>query len=87
MALLSTIRDLHRRKGRERRGLALAEGVRLVEEMLGAGAACKGVLLSPALETTPRGMRLKQRLVASGLVIDEVSDIELADVADRKSVV
>ena len=37
MALLSTIRDLHRRKGRERRGLALAEGVRLVEEMLCTG--------------------------------------------------
>ena len=33
------IRDLGRRRGRERRGLALAEGVRLVEEALAAGHA------------------------------------------------
>src|SRR6185312_10801062 len=58
MALLSTIRDLHRRKGRERRGLALAEGIRLVEEMLAAGAPCKGVVVAPALEATPRGTQL-----------------------------
>ncbi len=45
MALLTTIRDLHRRKGRDRRGLALAEGVRLVEEMLAADAACKGAVI------------------------------------------
>ena len=33
-SLQTLIRDLHRRRGRERRGLALAEGVRLVEEAL-----------------------------------------------------
>ena len=81
MALLSTIRDLHRRKGRERRGLALAEGVRLVEEMLASAAGCKGTLISPALVTTPRGARLKERLIASGVAIEEISDAELADVA------
>ena len=37
--LRTMIRDLHRRRGRERRGLALAEGVRLVEEALDAGPA------------------------------------------------
>ena len=84
MALLSTIRDLHRRKGRERRGLALAEGVRLVEEMLGAGAACKGVAISPTLESTPRGTMLRQRLVASGVLIEEMSDAELIDVASTE---
>ena len=81
MALLSTIRDLHRRKGRERRGLALAEGVRLVEEMLAADATCKGFAISPTLESTPRGVQLKRRLVATGVAIEEVSDAELADVA------
>ena len=81
MALLSTIRDLHRRKGRERRGLALAEGVRLVEEMLSADAACKGAIISPTLATTPRGVKLKHQLVARGIAVDEVSDAELADVA------
>ncbi len=81
MALLSTIRDLHRRKGRERRGLALAEGVRLVEEMLGSGAPCKGAAIAPALETTPRGARLKQRLLDAGALVEAISDAELADVA------
>ncbi len=81
MALLSTIRDLHRRKGRERRGLALAEGIRLVEEMLAAGVACKGVAIAPALESTPRGLRLKQRLIATGVVVETMSDAELAEVA------
>ena len=32
--LAGTIRDLHRRRGRERRGRTLAEGIRLVEEAL-----------------------------------------------------
>jgi TrmH family RNA methyltransferase len=81
MALLSTIRDLHRRKGRERRGLALAEGVRLVEEMIAVGAPCKGIVIAPALGATPRGVRLRERLVAAGKSIEEVTDLELADVA------
>ena len=33
-SLQTLIRDLHRRRGRERRGLALAEGVRLVSQVL-----------------------------------------------------
>jgi TrmH family RNA methyltransferase len=81
MALVSTIRDLHRRKGRERRSLALAEGVRLVEEMLAVGAPCKGIVVAPALGSTPRGARLQARLVASGLPIEEVSDADLAGLA------
>ena len=81
MALLSTIRDLHRRKGRERRGLALAEGIRLVEEMLSADATCKGVVISPTLESTPRGAQLKRRLMASGVAVEETTDAELIDVA------
>lgn len=81
MSLSSTIRDLHRRKARERRGLALAEGVRLVEEMLAACVPCKGVVVSPALEATPRGAALIAALTASGAPIESVSDAELADLA------
>ncbi|MGH7524962.1 MAG: TrmH family RNA methyltransferase [Gemmatimonadales bacterium] len=81
MALLSTIRDLHRRKGRERRGLALAEGVRLVEEMLAAGVPCKGVAIAPALESTPRGMQLHQKLTARGAPVETVSDADLVALA------
>ena len=81
MALLSTIRDLHRRKGRERRGLALAEGIRLVEEMLAAGAPCKGAVVAPALDATPRGARLRHALVAAGVPLEAVADADLPSLA------
>lgn len=58
MSLVSTVRDLHRRKARERRGLALAEGVRLVEELLDSELHCTGAVISPSLESTPRGRNL-----------------------------
>ncbi len=81
MPLATTIRDLHRRKGRERRGLALAEGVRLVEEMLVAGVRCKGAVVSPALRATPRGAALVAALSQAGVVVEDVSDQELASFA------
>ena len=65
-SLLTTIRDLHRRRGRERRGLALAEGVRLVEEALAAGVPIRGAAVSPALEGTPRGSGAQERARARG---------------------
>lgn len=42
--LHTLIRDLQRRKARERRGLVLAEGLRLVEDALDAGARVEAVL-------------------------------------------
>src|SRR5688572_22811717 len=81
MTLTTTIRDLHRRKARERRGLALAEGVRLVEEMLAAAVSCKGAVVSPALESNPRGAALLAALEASGALVERTSDQELAAIA------
>jgi TrmH family RNA methyltransferase len=81
MTLLSTIRDLHRRKARERRGLALAEGVRLVEELLAAKVSCKGAVVSPALETTPRGAALLAAMTQRGIPVERVDDRELAGLA------
>ena len=81
MSLTTVIRDLHRRKARERRGLALAEGIRLVEEMLGAGVACNGALISPTLETTPRGAALVEELLAHRIGVEKVTDRELTDAA------
>src|SRR6266571_1136319 len=56
--LQSTIRDLQRRKARGRRGLALIEGVRLVEEALAAGVEEVGarVLAQLADTETPQGI-------------------------------
>ncbi len=84
MSLISTIRDLHRRKGRERRELTLAEGVRLLEEALAAGVAVRGAATSPTLEGTPRGTALKARLERAGVALEEVDDDELARLADTE---
>ena len=80
--LKTMIRDLHRRRGRERRGLALAEGVRLVEEALDAGLPLRGAAISPALEGTTRGKALKSALEQRGVRVETVSDGELEELAD-----
>lgn len=78
------IRDLGRRRGRERRGLTLAEGVRLVEEAIAAGIAFRGAAISPVLEGTTRGRALKARLVELGVALEEVSGPELDALADTE---
>lgn len=82
--LLTTIRDLARRRGRERRGLALAEGIRLVEEALAAGTPVRGAVISPALEGTPRGQALKLALWELGVRLVEVAPAELDALADTE---
>ena len=81
-SLQTLIRDLHRRRGRERRGLALAEGVRLLEEALATAIPIRGAAASPALEATTRGKALKAALLDRGIRLEEVSDDELASLAD-----
>lgn len=82
--LRTMIRDLHRRRGRERRGLALAEGVRLVEEALAAGVPLRGAVISPALEATTRGDALKSALERRGVPLEPVSEGELVALADTE---
>lgn len=83
-SLQTMIRDLARRRGRERRGLALAEGVRLVEEALAAGITLRGAAVSPALEATPRGRSLKSELSRRGVLLEQVSEVELDALADTE---
>ena len=83
-SLQTLVRDLHRRRGRERRGLALAEGVRLVEEAVDAGIRLRGVLVSPALEATTRGRALKSVLAERGVTLEQVSEPELEKLADTE---
>jgi TrmH family RNA methyltransferase len=78
------IRDLGRRRGRERRGLALAEGIRLVEEAVAAGVAIRGAAVSSALEGTPRGSALKSALTAAGVRLVEVDPAELEALSDTE---
>jgi len=70
--LQSTVRDLQRRKARGRRGLALVEGVRLVEEALAAGLRFRGVLVSAELGRTARGRELRAELESRAIAVQEI---------------
>lgn len=70
---------LARRKTREREGRFLAEGVRVVEELVEAGLSPELVLISPGAEETERGRRLAAAL--EGRAVRRVSDGELARLA------
>ena len=56
------ITGLSRRKVRESEGLFLAEGVRVVEELLAAGIGIRLAVVAPALEETERGRALAAAL-------------------------
>ena len=79
--LQSTVRDLQRRKARGRRGLAVIEGVRLVEEALAAGLEFKGALVSPDLARTTRGQALTADLASHAVAVEEVGARVFADLA------
>jgi TrmH family RNA methyltransferase len=76
-----TVRDLHRRRGRERRGRTLAEGIRLVEEALAAGIPIDAAVAAPSLDATPRGRALREALAARGVHTEVLSDREFATLA------
>lgn len=83
--LVSLVRNLQQRKGRKRQGLAVAEGIRLVEEALAAGVALRGVLVSPALAGTPRGTALLAELAAHAVPLEEVPDREFGRLAGTET--
>jgi TrmH family RNA methyltransferase len=83
--LVSLVRSLQQRKARRRRGLAVAEGIRLVEEALAAGVAFRGVLVSPAAERSERGAALLRALGDRAVPIEEVTDRTLEELADTET--
>jgi TrmH family RNA methyltransferase len=80
--LVTLIRNLQRRNARRRQPLAVVEGVRLVEEALGAELSFTGAAVSPALGRSQRGVGLLDDLRHAGVPIDEVDDDELSGLAD-----
>ncbi|HXL08426.1 MAG TPA: RNA methyltransferase [Gemmatimonadales bacterium] len=83
--LPSTIRDLQRRKARGRRGLALIEGVRLVEEALAAGLPFQGALVAPDLARTARGVELVAELERHAVPVEEIGARTFAQLADTET--
>ncbi len=82
MRLLTLARDLQRRKARERQGLFVAEGIRTVEELLAAPLRPRGAVVSDALDATPRGAALRERIAAAGIPLLEVTGRDFATAAD-----
>jgi RNA methyltransferase, TrmH family len=82
--LETVIRDLQLKRGRERRGLALAEGVRLVEEAVAAGVRIRAAAVSPHLEGSARGAALKDALVQAAVPLTPMDDRALAGLADTE---
>ncbi len=80
--LQTLIRDLQRRKARGRRGLAIVEGVRLIEEALAAGLPITGALVSPDLARTARGSSLRTELEQKSVLVQDVSSRIFAALAD-----
>lgn len=74
---------LKQRRKRSESGLFLAEGVRVAEELLDAGIVPRIVVVSSALEDTPRGRDLRRRLGAFSP--RGVADHELARLADTEA--
>lgn len=70
------IRGLQTRKNRERERLFVAEGVRVVEELIDSGLVLHEVVTAPSLEDTPRGRALLERAALSGRVF-RTTDAEL----------
>lgn len=83
--LTSTIRDLKRRKARGRRGLALVEGVRLVEEAVAAGVRIAGAVVAPDLARSTRGTELRAMLERHAIPVEEVSAKVFGPLADTDS--
>jgi RNA methyltransferase, TrmH family len=72
---------LKQRGGRQESGLFLAEGVRLVEELLDSAIVPRLAVTSPSLEDTPRGAALAAAL-RSRVRTETTTEPELARLAD-----
>lgn len=83
--LITLVRNLQQRKGRKRSSLAVAEGVRLVEEALRAEIVCKGAVVCPTLSKTGRGAELLAEIAAHAIPIEEVDERTFERLAGTES--
>jgi len=82
MGLLTVARDLTRRKARERSGRFVAEGIRVVEELLASPLRIVGALSCDLVEQTPRGAALLAQLHARDVSVLRVSEREFLSACD-----
>lgn len=75
-------RSLLRRKGREEHGLFLAEGPRVVADLLGSGVRTEALLLGPSASADPGSAELARAAAAAGVAVEEVEAAELEALSD-----
>jgi RNA methyltransferase, TrmH family len=80
--LLVTVRNLQQRKGRKKSPLAIAEGVRLVEEALAAGVPITGVLVAKGFGTNARDAALLADLGRRAVPIETLAARDLLALSD-----
>ena len=85
MKLLTLARDLRRRKARERQGLFVAEGVRVVEELARSGVSVRGALATAEAAGSPRVAAALAAIRARGGEVHEVGPAEFTSAADTDS--
>ena len=78
------IRGLHRRKVRDEERLFLAEGIRVVEELVDSGVPVRFSVVSPAAEESARGQALV-RALAEIAPVRRVSEDEFGALAATES--
>jgi TrmH family RNA methyltransferase len=83
--LQSIVRNLQQRRARRRRGLTLAEGVRLVEEAIAARTPIVGVLVTRRLAQSSRGAALLEELAGRAVPLEEVPERTFATLADTET--
>jgi TrmH family RNA methyltransferase len=83
--LITMVRNLQQRKGRKRSSLAVAEGIRLVEEALCTGIPFKGAVVCPTLSKTGRGAELLAEIAAHAIPIEEVDERTFGNLADTET--
>jgi len=82
--LHSLIRDLQRRKARERRGLVVAEGRRLVADALAGGAPVRAVLAADDVAATALA-ELLERARAAGVAVEVAPRKDFDALADTET--
>ena len=83
-ARATRLRRLQQRRHREENGLFLAEGVRVVEDLLASSLAVDSAVVAPSLEDTERGLALLDRLLAR-CPVERATEAELRSLADAQT--
>lgn len=78
------LRSLRQRSHREAEGLFMAEGIRVVEELLRSPIVLRTAVVAPSLEDNPRGRSLGVELDARTQLF-RVSEAELKHIADTET--